>query len=226
MRITLLLFLSSIALTAQSGGHVGGPTDAELWNSLSTRWVQVTSFTPEALPKSTPRKEAEKLIEKADAARGAFLKTKESLYRTQAARLKAMSALLADASGTYESRELAVAGELQGRIDAATNALRALEAKQDRQSLAEAAAIRSFREKLDQLLSTMEKNARTSRDSDKDAMEAQMARQRAIAALDADGAAFESLAESTASERLQWHVFYQNLPQRFCGEEQPCSEKR
>lgn len=226
MKTALVLFLCTITLSGQSGGHVGGPTDSELWNSLATRWTQVTSFVPEGLPKSTPRKDAEKIIEKADAARAAFLKTKESLYRNQAARLRAMSVLLADSSGAYESRELAVSAELQARIDAAADTLRGLASKQDRQSLAEAAAIRSVKEKLEQLLKAVEKNARTGTDIEKDAMEAQIARQRAVAALEADAAAFESFADSTASERLQWHVFYQNLPQRFCGEEESCNEKQ
>jgi hypothetical protein len=227
MKASFLSFLVGIALAGQSGsgGYVGGPGDVELWSALAKQWGDVAALRPENLPTSTPRAEAQPVINAAEAARSSYLRTKESLYRSQAARLNALASKL-ESAAPRATRELAVVEELKARVRAASNALRDLSAKQDKQSLAESAALRSLKEKLEQLLRTTERSAQMQKESENDEIQAEIMRQKAIAALRTDAASFQSLAESSTGERLAWHQFYLHLIDRFCGEEEPCRERR
>ncbi len=224
-KLVPILALTVCTLTAQSGGYVGGPTDAELWKGLAKQWRQVTAAVPEALPKDTPRKDAQNLIDKADAARGAYLRLKESLYLNAAAQLTGMAALLSPGDGEYDSREIDAPAAIKARIAELDELLSSLGNIHDQQSSAEAAAIRSVREGYQKLLSAVEDSSAARSAKEKDAMTALLARQRAVSELNSTAARFKSLASSVEDERRLWHEYYTKLPERFCGKDDPCNVK-
>jgi hypothetical protein len=158
--IAVLFMFSVAAIRAQSGGY-SGPTEEELRRQLPAQWNVVRAQRPETLDKSTPVQEARRMIDASDAAFNAFLRTKESVYRSQAAKLTAIAeAFLRGTGGLQVAEPNPTIDDLKKTVDAVKLAIDSLAGETDRQSLAESAALRAELHSLEALIARLREAGR------------------------------------------------------------------